>query len=429
MQVGAILLLAPGRPPTLAGLREAMAERVAGIPRLRQRLVRPPPGCGRPIWVDDGRFDITSHVRAESCPPPGDEEALLAVAAQIVTEPLPAGRPLWSFTLVSDLSDGGCALVVIFHHVLADGIGGLAVLAGLVDGMAVRPAADFPRPSPLRRRLLADAIVTWVRSVARLPGGLRRVRTAIAELRAGGTGRAPRCSLNRPVGRERRLAVARADLEAVRTVAHAHGATVNDVMLTAVTGALRTLLRHRGERVDRFVVSIPASARTTTTVSRLGNQVGVIPVDLPAAGPSEERLEAIAGVTRVGKSAPREAATALMAWVSRAMAWLGVLRWFLNHQPLITTFVSNLRGPAHQVSILGATVTGIVPMNGVAGNVTVAFGVLSYAGVVTVTVVADRDAWPDLPVLTEAVQHELDRLAVRSAGTVASPRRRVVAER
>ena len=148
MQVAAVLVLGAASGLNLNAVRDAIGERIQAVPRLRQRLVEAPFGCGRPVWVDDPGFDIRHHVNAVHCPAPGDETALLGVVADTVTHRLPVNRPLWSATLVTSLTDGSAALIVMLHHVLADGIGGLAVLARLVDGMPTTPGTDFPRPSP-----------------------------------------------------------------------------------------------------------------------------------------------------------------------------------------------------------------------------------------------------------------------------------------
>src|SRR6266568_4238607 len=167
MQVGAILLLGAGAELDLAAVTALLAERIAAVPRLRQRLVRTPAGRGRPFWADDQAFDIGSHVRAVTCAPPGDEAALLETAVSTVTRPLPWSRPLWSATLVTGLAGSRSAVVVVFHHVLADGIGGLAVLASLVDGVAVPAEVTFPGPAPTRRQLAVDALGSRLTAVAR----------------------------------------------------------------------------------------------------------------------------------------------------------------------------------------------------------------------------------------------------------------------
>src|SRR5690349_22006740 len=153
-QVGALLVL--DRPLDPTALRATLAERVATVPRLRRRLVRTPPLCGRPIWVDDPDFAIDRHVRAVRCANPGDASALWAVAVEAIGTRLPRDRPLWAAVMVTGPGAGCSPLVVVFHHVLADGIGGLAVLARLVDGAPPAPSAAFPRPSPGRWLVLAD---------------------------------------------------------------------------------------------------------------------------------------------------------------------------------------------------------------------------------------------------------------------------------
>src|SRR5579859_3637148 len=131
--IGAVLVLDAAPGFSVAGARRLLGERIQAVPRLRQRLYRAPPGCGRPYWADDPAFDVGRHVRQVRCPPPGDERALLDLAAAQLGEPMPRSRPLWSATFVTGLADGGTALLLIMDHVLADGIAGLAVLGALAD--------------------------------------------------------------------------------------------------------------------------------------------------------------------------------------------------------------------------------------------------------------------------------------------------------
>jgi diacylglycerol O-acyltransferase / wax synthase len=411
MQVGAILVLDPCQSPTPAAVRAAIEERIRSLPRLRQHLVGTPMGGGRPAWVDDREFDIGRHVRSISCPAPGDEHALLGVAARMVMDRLPMDRPLWSATFVTDLANGAAALVFVFHHVLADGIGGLAVLARLADGGSGLQRDDFPQPGPARSELFLDALVSRICAVTHLGSGLSHVRGAVAELRPGGTPVAYRSSLNRPTGPRRQLAVVRTPLNAVHDVAHAHAGTVNDVVLTAVAGALRVVLDRRGEAIDELVVSVPVSGRDAAGGVRLGNETGVIPVSVPTIGDPLQRLEAIASITRRRKKAPRGSSAALLGPVFRALARLGAFQWFIDHQRLVNTFVTNLRGPESRVFFLGAAVSEVIPVSLAMGNVTVAFAVLSYAGSLTVTVVADPDRCPDLPVLVQELQLQFDTLS------------------
>ncbi len=132
------------RPGVVAG--RGRARWPAG--ELRQRLIRVPLGCGGPIWVDDLGFDIRRHVRAVACREPGDEAALLDTALSVTMRPLPRTAPLWSAVLVTGAAGRCLAFVIVLHHALADGVGGLAVLAELIDGPSHPPGVCIPRPAP-----------------------------------------------------------------------------------------------------------------------------------------------------------------------------------------------------------------------------------------------------------------------------------------
>jgi len=133
------------------------------------------------------------------------------------------------------------------------------------------------------------------------------------------------------------------------------------------------------------------------------------------AGDLQQRLAAIAHTTRHRKPAAPSASAALLGPVFRILAWLGAFRWFVNQQRLVTTLVTNLRGPDVRLSFLTAPITDVIPVSPITGNVTVAFAVLSYAGTLVVTVIADPQHYPDLPVLVTHLQSQLDLLTAAHA--------------
>ncbi len=423
MNIGAVLILGTGPGFSPAGLWSLLSERIEAIPRLRQRLRRAPPGCGRPYWADDPDFDPGWHIREVRCPPPGDEQALLGLAAGVAGQALPWSRPLWAVRLVTGLATGPAALIIVMHHVLADGIGGLAVLAGLVDEGARQsgggpPSGRFPAAPPSARVLAADAWAGRLRRLAKPGRGLRVLGQAAAELGATRPPRRlPRSSLNqRPTGSQRQLQVVTADLAQVRDLAHAHGGTVNDVVLAAVAGALRALLAGRGERLDRLQVSVAVSARAAQDGGQLGNQVGVMPVGLPTGGSLPARVAQIAVLTRQRKTGAPGSSAALLGPVFRLLAAAGVLRWYIGRQRLIHTLVTNLRGPAQQLTLGGAVISAVIPVSQTAGNVPVSFAVLSYAGVLRITVVSDPGRLPDAARLLAALRAELAEVSGGGTG-------------
>jgi len=405
-----------------------IGSRISGIPRLRQRLLRAPFGCGRPVWVDDPDFDIDRHLTHVRCPAPGDEDALLRLAASTCVAALPSSRPRWVAVLVSGLDSGKVALILVLHHVLADGIGGLAVLAGLVDE-GVSPAYQDSNDQlcgrrPSVRELFVDAMRSRWQAVRSLPAVLRQLPGSFRT--TGGLHPPPAgdCSLLHRTGPSRRFAVARTDLAALHRVAAVQGATVNDALLGAVTAALHQLLVHRRETLDTFRVTVPVAGRQPKSAEDMGNDASVLVVELPGAGDLPERLRQISATVRAARamgSGPSPAA--LVGPVFRVLARMGAYHRYLLRQRRFHTIVSNIRGPGRALTLAGARVESIIPLAVTdLGNVTVTFIALSYAGTLTVTAVADPDQLPDLSVLIDAVQTELDGLSAprihRSSGVI-----------
>jgi diacylglycerol O-acyltransferase / wax synthase len=415
--IGAVLVLGAAPGFCVEQARRVLGERIRAVPRLRQRLYRAPPGCGRPYWADDPAFDIDEHVRQVRCPPPGDERALLDLAAAQLGEPLPLSRPLWSATFVTGLAGGGTGLLFVMDHVLADGTAALAMLGTLADqgaGAAQARAGPFPAPAPRARELAVDAWRDRLRRAGRAGSGpqrqargLRRIREGMAELGGTRPRRRPVTSLNQPVGPRRRLDVVAVDLDGVRDLGHAHGGTVNDVVLAAVAGALRTLLAARGEQFGEVTITVPVAARRAASGGELGNQIGIMPVTVPAAGDLGARVTRAAEITRERKSHARGASATLFVPVFLLLARTGLLRWFASHQRAVQTFVTNVRGPEAQLLFGGAAVRAIIPIPSTTGNVTVTFAASSYARTLRITILSDPARMPDAPALAAALRHEL----------------------
>jgi diacylglycerol O-acyltransferase / wax synthase len=411
-QFAVILLLDQSDDLSLFHLRQVISDRILAVPRLRQRLIKVPPGCGRSVWVDEADFNIDRHVRAVSCRAPGDESALYDTALSVIMDRLPRDAPLWLIVLITDLADGAAAVVVVLHHVLADGLGGLNVLAALLDPGAPPAPVPFPRASPTRASLARDAWRTRMldmRRAARLGRSLRRSMFAGGGFRPA---RATPCSLVQQTGPHLRMAVVRLDRALLRAAAYRNGATTNDAVLVAVGAALHQYLLSRGESVDPIAVTVPVSGRRPGGGPAMGNMVSPMLVDVATAGDVGERLKRV----ETAVSAHKAAATgpvpiAILGGVFRFLARLGGYRFYMNHQHRFHTLVTHVRGPAEPVTLGGHQVSAAIPIGvGERGNMTVYFEVLSYAGVVTIAVIVDPDHGPDLSDLTHRLQNELDSI-------------------
>ena len=145
------------------------------------------------------------------------------------------------------------------------------------------------------------------------------------------------------------------------------------MVLAAVAGALRTLLAARGEQLGEVTITVPVAARRAASGGELGNQIGIMPVTVPATGDFGTRVARIAEITRERKSRARGASAALFVPAFLLLARTGLLRWFASHQRAVHTFVTNLRGPEDPLTFGGAAVRAIIPIPSTTGNVTVTF--------------------------------------------------------
>ncbi len=387
MNIAAVLEFDPVERPS--ALVDVLTSRLASIPRMRQRLLRPGFAAGRPLWVDDPEFSLRNHLHNTDLP-----------AEVLVCRRLPRMRPLWAVFW----SQGTVLrVVIVVHHVVADGMGGLAALAALVDG--VPTPKQVPAPAPSRGELLRDAHRQRVRNLRQAPAFIRSLAAGVKEMGVGRPSLVPRSSILQPTSGTRRMAVVEADLQTVVQQARRHGATVNDVVLSAVAGALGDLLAARGEHPDAVVISVPVSARPQP--GDLGNQVGAVPVSVPVGLDRDQRLRQITAQTSRAKSQVRGSSGQVLSVVFRGLAALHIGQYFVDHQRLVHTFETNLRGPASEIVIGGQPVRRITPIAINPGNVGVSFDVLSYAGTLRVAVVACPRTVPDVERVAQVLQREL----------------------
>jgi diacylglycerol O-acyltransferase / wax synthase len=426
MHVAALVILdrtplGSSRHDGLAAVRAAVGRRLHLAPRLRQVLYRPRPGLGPAVWVDHRGFDIRQHVLARAVPAPGDEEALLSVCAELNSGRLDRSRPLWEMWVLDGLADGHAAILIRLHHVVADGIAAMTMMAALFDPGSgpARPVPAgpewMPRPVPGARKLAADALRRQCQAAVAAAARMRHPQAVAARLRVlvrqasrlAREGRAPRVSLNLPVGEHRLIRLVRADLELARATAHAHGGTVNDIVLAAVAGGARGLLAGRSELRPGLEIkaSVPVSVRSPTDPPTAGNRVGVMVVPLPVgdADPGR-RLTCIARATAERKRLPpvQPNARILQRWMVRAM----------SRQRLVNLLTSDLPGPQEPLRFAGARVLELFQIGVVQGNIAITVGALSYAGQLNLGIVADRDAVPDLAEFTEGMSDALEQLGV-----------------
>jgi diacylglycerol O-acyltransferase len=430
VNVGATLVL-EGDPPTLEELLDHVESRLALVPRFRQRVKPTPLQLTNPVWVDDPGFDLEWHVRHTALPRPGSMDQLRELVGRVLSTPLDLERPLWQLYLVENLEGGRHAYISKTHHALVDGVSAVDVGTIMLDpnpeGTETpvpeeRWDPDVPSPEMLFVRAATDRIRTPVSAARKaaltaisMPretaGRVMRTAESFAGLAAGGPN-APKTFLNGEIGRDRRIAFVRTDLDALKRARGDTEATVNDVILSIATGGLRRLFVRRGEDVpDRLVALVPMSIRRKDEHLELGNRIATLMVALPLSETdSTERLRRVhEETTRVKQSEQARAASLVI----EATGWTPptinrVLADVLARPLAWNLVVSNVPGPQMPFYLLGRRMLEVYPVVPLSPqNHALSIGVVSYDGGVFFGITGDRSLFADIDEVTSDMEAAL----------------------
>ena len=397
----------------LRAVAAELARRAATVPALRRRVVWTRPGEGRPAWVEDPTFDATRHITITQVHPADD---LPTWAANRCLRTVDLQRPLWRADVVGGLAQDRVAVLVVVHHVLADGLEGMRLLTSLLDPApdAVRAVPPTPEVArlPTHRTLVLDRLASWrlprrerYRRSGRREGGIHRAMAEYREAMADFAVPPARTSLPRDVGPLRRMAVASVDLAPLSAAGHRLGATVNDLVLAAVAQGLRDLLSARGECHDGLPLRVILPVATDPS----GQAAGMIIVDLPVGEPDprhrlssiveqtterKARLRATGGTGNGILGLPVPLARIVIPWARRR----GSAKVHLS--------VTNVPGPQEPLWFAGARMLEAVPVAPLVPLVGLTVGALSYAGRLVVAVNADASV-VDLDLLGSGVSSSL----------------------
>ncbi len=415
-------------------LDAALDAAIAEIPRLRQRVLEVPFGLGLPEWVEDPHFDRRYHLRHVSVAPPGDERHLLDLAATLFATPLDRERPLWEATWIDGLARERSAYLWKMHHSMVDGVGSIAILRAITEGepeeRATRPAPRKPQPMPTPAEQLRSLAADNARAAASLlesglSAGWRALRhPSEAAEDLGRTLRGVRALVDdaaRPAaedplarassGLSRRFDVLDVPIERLRKLRAPLGATINDVVLAALTGALRAYYEERDHRVDTLKCMVPMNLRGRDERDSMGNRVGVFNVHLPVGEASrEQRLLEIREQTRAAKQDQRGAAGPVLMEALAAVPVAVIRRLAQLAMGQVNVACTNVPGTPERRYMGGAEVESIYPFASVVQGTPLVFALLSYAGTMHVGIDSDPEAIPDPQRIPELFDTELAQL-------------------
>jgi diacylglycerol O-acyltransferase len=427
-----------------ARLVALVGDRLAFVPRYRQRLMQVPGGVAPPVWVDDDDFDLTYHVRQSALPRPGSRQQLEELVGRIIARPLDRSRPRWEMYLIEGLDGGRFAILSKSHQTLVDGVSTIDLGQVILDTDTVArdrvPDDWVPRREPSQAALLVDAVADRLRNPTAVASALRDGVGTLGRINPLGNRRTtPESPLQVTLSQQRRFLTVRTALEDYRKVRRFHGGTVNDVVLTTVAGALRAWLMTRAESVHssrhiRAMVPMGVIDKDLEPTS-LGSQVAGNVIELPIGEPSPVvRLHQVSYAMKAHKDTGRAvsalrligvggfAPTTFHALGARVAAD-GIARGF-------NLVVTNVPGPQFPLYASGSRMTESYPVQPLLPGHALAIGVTSYDGAVHYGVTADRDAIPDIEVVGQCITEALAELTDTTADTrIRAPRGRAPAPR
>jgi len=413
-------------------IRAYVGSRLAHFPRYRQRVAYVPIE-NHPIWVDDPHFDLGYHVRHASLPRPGDDLQLQELCARLLERPLARSKPLWEMWVIEGLARGRFALLMKVHHCMADGIAGVELLTALLrptpDATIDGPTDWRPRPAPsptqllrdelARRRKMSIALLRRLRAMGekspRVGSDWEQRLKAVWQLVTASLRRPVTTPLNRRLGPHRRVHWATYDLAAFKEIRNQLGGTVNDVVLSVVSGAVRAFFARRGFAPDRvdFCAAVPVNVRSQAEQHKLGNRVSAWLVPLPIHEPRPtRRLQTLRDTSRYFKDTNQTAGTQVLMetakWTSANLLTLGTL--LLNRVQPFNMIVTNVPGPQLPLYFLDARMEAIYPQVPLFENQSLGIALFSYDGRVFWGFNGDWDALPDLDEFVKDVENSFRQL-------------------
>lgn len=433
-------------------VRKHMRSRLPLAPALTRVLRKLPLNLTSPFWESAKRVDLRYHVRTLRLPAPGGKQELEALIGRLHGELMDRSRPLWRMTVIEGLgaelqteTDAHCVgLYSQVHHAAVDGQGGIALAQAILDlSPQGRDAVSKPRSMKKVELGLAEVLsgaishqlAQAVDIARRAPSTLRllnQMRKAMGEADGGsepsatshGTDRAskaasrlpiaPRTRFNRAVDGSRAFSHTSIPLAELKQFGKSHEASINDVVMCVIAGALRDYLSgHGGVPEQPLVAAMPISLRASGD-TRSNNQASMTTFALPThLATPRARLAAITRKTRAMKSSmgglrgvmPTDFPTLGFPWLVSSLSKVYARTRMANRVPPVANVViSNVPGPQFPLYLAGAKLLSYVPVSIVAQGLALNITVQSYDGQLHFGLVSCAKTVPDTTDFAAALQ-------------------------
>jgi WS/DGAT/MGAT family acyltransferase len=382
-----------------------------------------PMNLTHPSWEYDPDFDIRNHIRRVTLSPPGTEAQLSDLAGEIFTPLMDRNRPLWDLTVINGLERGRSALILRVHHCMVDGVSGIGLMNVMFDPSRqprqVEPQPYNPPPLPDSRQLLVEGLSAgWAEAAERLIGAqlnilrfasaflgessntaMRSLAATVPELLRP----AERLPFNAPCSGVRGYCWTTMPFGEARMIRSMLGGTINDVVLTIVTGAVsRYVTAHREPVQDRLVrLMVPVNLRTDDGKDAVGNNISMLPLNVPLDIEDPlERLKAITARTCAMKSARIADLVSLigtsLGWIPPGLQHPIASLPFMPQPVLIVNMVcTNVPGPMVPLYANGRELITYYPYVPCGSEVGLSVAISSYNQNLNFGVTYDAQAAPD----------------------------------
>ncbi|MGA7575541.1 MAG: wax ester/triacylglycerol synthase family O-acyltransferase [Terriglobales bacterium] len=408
------------------------------IPRYLKRVVPPPLNIGLPSWEFDPTFDIHRHLR-EVTLKHGTDTELKTLAGKILSTVMDRQHPLWDLTLVHGLKGERTGLIFRLHHCLADGIAGVGIMNVLMDASPVAPRLPrrkvrlrVPPPRDVLTSITNGCVDSYSDFVKRILAAMADL-SSMAERFAGNGGKLATDEfasllpeLSAPTERLRfnvfykgpqKFAWTEIPLAEIKAIKNVSGSSVNDVILTLVTAAIRRYLESHGDSVKGRMLRlmVPVNLRGSDSPGELGNRISLVPVTIPLDIREPQKL--LAAVHQRTEFLKRSHAAELVSlaggllgmFPTSAQALGGHILSRLPFTPF-NMVCTNVPGPQQALYLLGHKMLHCYPYVPVGGEMALNCAILTYDGTAYFGFSGDVHAAPDLGLLEKLLQQSFEEL-------------------
>jgi WS/DGAT/MGAT family acyltransferase len=431
---------APGGHVTFKSILRNVESRLHLARCFRQKVVQVPLDLDHPYWLEDPDFDIEFHVRHIALPHPGDWRQLCIQVARIHARPLDLSKPLWEMYVIEGLDNvenvpaGSFAVLTKIHHAAIDGVSGAEMMAAIHDlepnGAPPPPEEPWvPEREPNLVELGVRTTLNNIRNPFRFASTLRRTAPGLARMlrsdpedEVENSGEVPRTRFNGSVSPHRVVEGRSFSLQEIRDIRkRVPGATVNDVILTLCSGAMRLYLEHHGELPKETLSAMaPISVRSEDEKSAAGNIISTMSVTLHSDEPHPlRRLEKIHATTQASKATAEAVGARTMTDVTqfmpgmlaglaaRAYTRLGLAN---RIRPFLNTVITNVPGPQIPLYFTGARMVALHGMGPIMDGMGLIHPVFSCSGQISVAITACREQMPDPGFYAQCLQESYEAL-------------------